>query len=180
MINLLPYDEREAVEKERIRRFVIVASLSVSFILAAGIVLMLPSYLKLTFERESLDRGIASEIKASGAGPTEGFKIALGDLNKKIAILDGAKKGATDVTHIIEGVLKARPAGVAINSIAYGSVSKGGSKTVLLSGQAKTRDNFLAFEKNLEDSGDFKKITSPVSNLLRDADLQFSLSLDLK
>jgi len=49
-----------------------------------------------------------------------------------------------------------------------------------LQGTAQERDALLTFVKKLEDSRDFSKVVSPVSNLLAERNFNFSLILELK
>ncbi len=59
------------------------------------------------------------------------------------------------------------------------AVSKTGKK-MAISGFAKDRETFLAFKKDLEDSQQFSAIFSPISNLLKPRDVNFSMDLTLK
>ncbi len=76
--------------------------------------------------------------------------------------------------------MKLRPVQISVREISYERASKTNPERVTLKGRAQTRSELLRFQKNLESSGLFKKVHSPISNLLQEVDLGFSLVLDLE
>ncbi len=180
MINLLPYDEKEKALKERLRRAIVVFSLALASILLIGIILMLPAYFYLFFQKQGVERQLQGAEQEADKSETEALKKEVAGINSKLSILDNAGKSSKPVAGLFSKVLRAMPEGVSVKSISY-SASKGQAPgSMALDGKADTRDAFILFKKNIEESGDFSKIESPVSNLLSEKDVDFSLTLTIK
>lgn len=180
MINLLPDEEKEIVFRERLRRAVVVAGFFISVILAVGMILMTPSYFFLSFQERDLVRSLTLSEEGARALETEGLEEKISDARVKFEHIASAAKKKRPISPIFIKIIKSLPGGVRLNSIDYEVASNNTQEKITLSGVAGTRDEFLAFEKRLKESRDFKNVDSPVSNLLSETEIDFNLILDLK
>ncbi len=167
------------VERERLRRFVVVFGVIFGIILSIGVILMFPSYIALVFQRRDLMRELDLSRKAPLLGEVDQIEKSIKDFNKKLLLYEKSAKAANPVSSIEEQILKLRPSAISIRTISYDSASKTNPERISIKGRAKSRSELLRFQKNLESSGLFKKVHSPISNLLQEIDLGFSLILDL-
>ena len=179
MLNLLPPEEKVMVGRERLRRFVIVFGVIGGAVLFLGVTLMFPSYISLAFRRLDLTRELNLSRKAPLLSEVDQIENSIRDFNKKLLLYEKGAGASNPVSSIEEQVLKLRPRAVSVRTVSYESASKTNPERISVKGRAQTRSELLRFQKNLESSGLFKKVHSPISNLLREIDLEFSLVLDL-
>ena len=176
-MNLLPEEEKKEAAKERMRRLATVLLLGCAGIFWMGTVLLLPSYFFTEYER----REFVQSLEAFTASPEiarikerEGRVQALGG---KALELDTSFANTRSTAGHLQAVLEARGEGVQILSLSYATANDGGKITV--AGRALSRTSLRDFSKRLEARGEFKKVISPVSNFLKEENLEFSLSLEL-
>ncbi|MBI2023978.1 hypothetical protein HYT00_01115 [Candidatus Giovannonibacteria bacterium] len=178
MINLLPYDEKKKMEQERLLRFLIVASLSLSSVLFLGIVLMSPSYFNLRQQKIDLEK--EEEIMRKNA-PAETMDQVNTEIKKNLGRvkLIEFSSGSGDIYEILEKILDSRSHGISLIKVSFDKGDAEVRGKIIIGGRANARDDLLLFTKNLEELGIFNKIDSPISNILRKKDIDFSLTLDL-
>jgi len=178
MINLLPQKDKEIVIKEKVRRFIIVAGIMVSFALFFGLVLLSPSYFYLLFEKKEFERTLEFSNSAENFKNALPFEKDAEILSKKLSAFVGASAKRSFPSLAIERILKTLPPAVKLKSVSY--IAQQDGTIISLSGNAGTRDDLLNFKKALEKTGMFKKVNSPVSNYLQGIDIEFSLALEAK
>ena len=179
MMNLLPPEEQKELGRERLRRFLVVSGLAVSLVFFSGAILMLPAYLALEFRRAGLERNLSISKKAPLAGEVGAIEAGIRDLNFKLELWGESAPERRQVAGPVDRILKLAPAAVSVRSIFYEASSKTNPERVTLKGKAGNRAALLGFADALEKSGIFKEVHSPVSNLLKEVDVDFSLILDL-
>ena len=177
MINLLPYEDKKKVEREALKRFAIVALSAVSFTFLFGIIAVSPLYFSLRAEGENLLR--AEKFSLEGA-PLARLKSVEGDISKlnlELAVLESAvgKKLPSDS---FRKIINSKPAGISIAGISFRNLLALDPVRVSLSGKAAKREDLVLFQKILEDSGLYKKIDSPISNILKKNDIEFVFDLE--
>lgn len=180
MINLLPYEDKKEVEREGLRRFLIVATLSISTILVLGIFLMGPAYFFLYQEKANLDR---KEQLSNKDAQNQKLKETIADIkniNSKISIVESSANSPSD-SEALKTVVGLIPFSMRIDGLSFEranlTTDKGRAR---LKGTAATRDGFIAFIKIIEESGLFSKVDSPVSNILNKENIDFSITLTFK
>lgn len=159
---------------------IVVAGFLVFCLWSAGVVLTLPSWLALVFGRRDLELALLVAKQAPLAGEIGAIESGLKDFNRKLWLYEQAEKNVRPVLKPVEAILKTAPAAISLRNIFYERSSQTNPERIALKGRARTRSSFLSFVKTLEDSGEFKQIHSPISNLLKETDLEFSLVLDLQ
>lgn len=152
---------------------------AVSVVFFSGLILMLPAYLALEFGRAGLERNLAISKKAPLAGEVGEIEAGIKDLNFKLALFGQSQKERRQVAEPVEKILKLAPSALSMRSIFYEASSKTNPERVTLKGKAGNRGALLNYADALEKSGIFKKVHSPVSNLLKEVEVNFSLILDL-
>ncbi|HBT81820.1 hypothetical protein A3B26_01650 [Candidatus Giovannonibacteria bacterium RIFCSPLOWO2_01_FULL_48_47] len=173
MINLLPYEDKKELELEKRRRFLVVALFGASVIVFLGLILMGPIYLSLALEKRSFLRELDSASQAEPLQRLAEVEQEIGKLNSKLLLLDQGAKRGLPVSELLRRALGLAPAGIRIDSLSF---SRG---KIFLGGQAQKREDLQTFIQALEAASLFRKISSPVSNLLKSVDLKFSLELEL-
>jgi len=77
---------------------------------------------------------------------------------------------------LLEEIAEIIPPEIYLNSFSYQLTDD----QIYLSGWADTRDNLLAFQNSLEESSSFVEVEAPLSNLLKQTDIDFSFTLHLR
>jgi hypothetical protein len=184
MINILPIEDRKEIKKTYFKRLSIVSLIFFTSTIFMAILMLLPTIFFLN-ENEGISKSEVEYInkKLSDVGISQITPMIEG-LNKKTQILtkiNGFEKDSDTITEII----KAGDSGVIISSF---SISKGVSaEKIFISGESVTRKDLIAFMDNLKKCKAglktkcimFDKIESPVSNLLKEKDITFSINAEV-
>lgn len=177
--NLLPFSEQNKIARRRAFRFLTVAGLMIFLILLAAVFLLLPSYLFLSFQSKELARKLEIEKQSSELKKAESTETAIRNLNRRIGILNINKNVLKNSFSEIAFLAEKKPVGVLINSFLYEKGKQDKPDTLIVAGDAKTRDSFLRFTEILEKNSAFSRVYSPVSNILSKEEIEFSLIIDL-
>jgi hypothetical protein len=173
MINLLPDSEKVAIHKEyRLRIFVIILWMLLALIILAALLLS-PSYVLSVYQRSAAGNAVppateeqqeyqalVKKLKAS--------KVTLGALKPQVVPMTP--------THIIELLTKNKTSQNTINSIQY-SFSPPNTLSVTVRGIAKNRQSLIDLKTNLEKEEGIDHVELPVSNLAKDANIEFSFDI---
>lgn len=173
--NLLPPQEKKLLKREMSRRLIKFFAGGITIVLTFGSILILPSFFALYFQERELERSFLFEKEAS---ESLGIPKTIADFRKFDVLLDSLASfagGASRASDILDEMIKSAGPGVAVTSL---TVRKGGEVTML--GVARGRSDLLNFEKNLRDSGRFQNISSPLSNIVRENNINFTLQGTLK
>ena len=177
MFNLLPDNLKEKIKKEYKTRLLVVVLLFGLFIQILFLVFIFPSWV-LSLYREKEDIVQLDKINQSALSKeTETVTSVIKSMNIKLDILDKTLK-YPEAINLIDIILSKKTPLIRLNNLVYTSSSQSGT-TILLRGISDTRDSLVSFEKNLEQSGHFKTVDLPVSNLAKDRDIIFSINLSL-
>lgn len=174
MFKLLPLEERARVAHEyKLRRTVVIIT-ALILVLIVALIGFFPSYILSRIkhtEAETLSKG------ASQHNNEEDLGAWLATFNKKLRTLSAGKEQET-VSLAIERALAERGAGVRITQINW--TESEGVAALTLTGVASDRQALLSLESRLKNSGHFSEVMLPVSNLARERDISFQISLAFK
>lgn len=183
-MNLLPQEEKSLIKKEyALRRVVVWLGLLVSM-LTISLALLVPSYV--------LSRFKASDIQAEldTSKQTLESQLLPPDVTNAIA---GAAKNADSLkpfsdplsAYNIIRIFENKPATIKISKISFsnfgtdpaGAVQQA---NVLLRGKAADRESLTNFGKTLEARSEFASVNIPVSNFVRETNIDFTMTVSLK
>ena len=176
MINLIPPDAQKQVQREYWIRVVSVwfFLLGTAFVLVA--LFYVPTYLLLQLQLT----GYAAEYAdvTSQTGEFKDAEVAIKHANEIAILLTNEKKEVLFST-IISEIEKITTEGITINSFA---LSRKGVdlNTIAVTGIAKTRANLSNFQSAIENNILFKSASLPLSNLTKDKDIPFSITITPK
>ena len=168
VLNLLPKEEQRAVLWGMARRGVLRWTLASSCILAVGCIFLLPSLLSTSLIRTELERSLALE-EAAGRRTPDGTIYASGQATRQST--DEIRAYALHPVSMgtaLEKLLEPR------NSISITSLHIRSDGDLALGGRATTREALLNFEETLRSSGRFLEVSFPLSDIVRERDIQFS------
>lgn len=166
-INLLPAEEKRLVWFEESRRIVLFFALGIAAIFATSSILLLPSFLAFYLEKQELGRSIQLEEEASRRLKVSDILTASRKINLAIASIKEFSSDSSKADSLLENMLGSADSVVLANI----GIKKTGD--VILSGIAPARLDLLNFEKKLRSSGIFQEIYFPLSNIIREVNINF-------
>jgi len=176
MINLLPLEEKEKIKAEyRVRVFVVILFFVFATIIIAT-VLLLPRYLFLE-TRERVYGGELSKIDIDLADGQRELKNVLRDTKRKVDILESGADKVNVYHDIFLPVLENRNT-IEIDGISYENTRD--DDVLLVSGISPDRDTLLDFIKKLEQNPSFGNVELPVSNFIKNKDIEFSMDISVQ
>lgn len=173
MINLLPEQQRKAVHDAYVMRLAVVAGFLLTGIFAAGMLLLVPAYLVVSQELRTIQAQSADVMERNRLLEAERAMAVVEATESLVARGRVARSPLPLPSQAVRAVVERTNSRVSLKTI---SVSDG---KVRLMGEANDRQSLLAFVAALEqERGTFATVNSPITNLIRDKDLSFTLTLD--
>lgn len=173
MINLLPLASRNRVQQIYRLRWVGVAAILFSGVVASALVFLIPPYvLTISREDDALSRKNDVELlleKKKGGEATD----VVSDLNDTLDALEAFEK-TPDVMPVLASVLSARRVGVEVSSVSVELID--GKSGVIITGVASTRETLLQFSQELKRLPTLTSVTLPVSDLGKASNSTFTIS----
>lgn len=175
MINLLPQSEKKKLENEY-RLHLAVVVLCLCFILELLMLLALaPSYLRIAATTSALEAELEQK-KAQNPPGGEEAQQQLAAINSEMQLLKlGTATSDTPPSILIKELLAAKPEGISVSAIAYGK--SGGTVSLQLSGNATTREDLLAFQRELKNNPHWSDIRYAQSFITKKTDIDFQLTV---
>lgn len=174
MVNLLPQEDKNHVRRQYLLRVAVIGLVLLSIATAIGIILLSPSYLLSEVREKSalqqtklLEQSIAFQRKSGAQAEVSATK-------DRIRILR-AGKVEVYVEEILNAALASRPDGVALTSFFYDS--KKDPATLTVRGIAVSRESIIELVENLEAQALFTTAKLPVSDLAKDTDIPFTITV---
>lgn len=177
MFNVLPDSLKKLIRQEYYFRLAIIVALAFIALQVIGLFLLLPSWVLSTYkEQEAL-----SDVAAVHESPMENHLQSVSDTitqtNRTLAVMNTLLY--PEAAPLFQDILSRQPAGVHLTGFSY-TLADDGTASIVASGNALTRNILVSFEKSLEKSSLFASVNLPVSNLAKDTDIPFSITLSVK
>lgn len=204
MINLLPYIEKVEIRSQYKMRLWTVIAVMVSVLVTSALIPLIISYFTVSYNVVFIN-GIADKLaKSESFKETDAVVKTLKKIDRKVVLLNdplGLSSrqnilGAfSSIFTIVDDINKTQKESLAIKQISYDQITKKGKaapKTTTgdtkdsgihvlnIKGRSSNRDNLLFFIKKLEEDKNFLNIDSPVSNLVNNLNIDFTLTITLK
>lgn len=175
MINLLPPKEKLQLKSDYRRRQAATATLLAFGFALISLVFLLAINFSIFFQHQSIVALLGSLKNTTRKDQSAAAQTLVKKLNQEFSFFPTTSWGKA--SDLISGVVAARPRGVTITKWSYG---RGTPSTLTILGQADTRDELLAFLDNLKKSDQFTAVNSPISNLIKNRNVPFTLGLTIK
>lgn len=173
--NLLPPQEKKELWIEETRRIIVFFALIISGLLIVSSSLLLPSFLPLVMQRRGLEDSLRVEEEASLRLEVKKKINSARAVAAGIKAIENYAALSSRPSHTLEEFLTKAGEGVAITFL---NIKKDGEFGMI--GRARTRRDLLRFEENLRESNKFEGLSSPLSNIIRETNINFSLQGKLK
>lgn len=169
-LNLISREDKDMFQFLRYRRAVLYVGGVVGAVMVVFIILLIPSFLFLNFQRKEILRELAVEEEASRALGVEGIErrtLALNETIRRIHIFEDDEYRASRMLEEFASLAGAVKIGTVKIDFSAGSIE--------IDGVAPARNALLAFERVLEESDFIGEVSVRLSDLVKLTDVVFTL-----
>lgn len=174
-LNLLPPQEKEVLALERIQRWIVLYGSAIFGILLIFVSLLTIIWIFITIQLKSVTSNLDS-IQSSFKGQdliTQ--QTAVASLNSYLEKIDAIQKNQKNYSNLIIFLAEIIPAGVRLDTLSLNEQNE-----VSLNGFAQRRELVVSLKDALEKSELFSDIESPLSNLVKETDINFYFKFRLQ
>jgi Tfp pilus assembly protein PilN len=175
-LNLLPPDEKTNLAYEFRTRAVLRVGLLLLACLSIAGTLFLPTMFLLSFQKTEVARTLELEHLREERSGIRDEVARVKEVNQEADVVTQNLTTRRTSSDLLTGLLGAIPAGISLSDVTYMS----SSNAVLIAGFAPTRALFLVFLDSLRKDARVTEVASPVSNVIRDTDITFSITITLR
>ena len=167
--NLLPLNKKKDATFETWRRVFQFFGVAAALLYTVAITFLAPSYFPLLFQRRELQRSLNIQKESSRSDDPEDARA---ELSRIRALMSDIRQSPTKNHTILQilNTVAAEREGITILSATIEN-----NNVVTLRGKAALRRNLLDFEQSLRASNIFQEITLPLSSVVRESDIAFTL-----
>lgn len=174
--NLLPPQEKKELEIAEISGWIVSFGAWLLVVLIIFALFCLSIYFYLSILLKAQNRLIETEKSRLETQQLSQFEEEIQVANQNIDQIYNLQKNFEFLTPTLEKLAKAAPPGIYLTAFSY----KSGTHQIDLSGRADKRDQFLLFQKALEESAWADELNSPISNLVKQTDIDFHLTFKVR
>lgn len=171
-LNLLPREDLRNISYEKLSRVGLGIHVLIAIMISTGAVLLLPTYFFLTFQEHDVVRQINITKQSTEIQRVEKAEAAIKAINEKVRLLSSTTLPEPAASYLT-AVRTHTPANVSITRLSFSRKDN----TVEVQGAAETREDFLRFVAALHTDPLFQEISSPISNILKERKLTFTVSI---
>jgi Tfp pilus assembly protein PilN len=174
-INLLPPSQKQALRENEISRWFLYFFSSLGFLMVIFGLLCLSTYFYLFILVQSQKQAISSAQDKIQSQELKNIEIQISETNQKIKKIYASFDSFIYWTEILEDFSKDIPKGIYLKNLSY----RLEDNQIRLDGHANTRQVLLDFEKIIKNNQEFADLESPISNLLKQTDIDFSFNFKI-
>ena len=173
-LNILPPEEKMIIAGRAGRRRILTLGIF-GFGLNIIFLIILSTILAYLLIQLSSEQQVVKQAQSSEEGMAfENIQKSVLAANKKLKDFSDLEKGSVTKSKFIEALIALRIPGIQFSQLSYDN------EKINLEGKATTRDALIAFREALENSSSFGNLDAPLSNFLKQSDIDFSFSFTIK
>lgn len=176
MFNLLPRAEKDAIRREYRTRLAVVALWGSCISLSLASLLLIPSYVLSSQKEKSSLLQRATLAKSVAANEAARFEETLKTVKARLSLVRANSSVSVRLFELIAKIAERRGEGISFEQMTLVYTSEG-KRALVISGVAARRAALVLFERSLRESKLFEKVDLPISNLARDGDAEFTMSV---
>lgn len=173
-INLLPPEEKENLKLQETRRWIIFYgnSILISSGFFAALLIIVLIFVSTQLKNANLD--LAAAQTSFQGQDLKAQQDLIKDLDNKLAKIDKMQKEKKQISDILISLSNITPEETRLNSLSINNKNE-----LVISGFAKNRENIIRFKEILENSSLFENIENPLSNLIKQTDIDFTFNMKI-
>lgn len=177
MFNVLPDILKEEIRKEYRMRRLVILGMFVILIQIAFIIFIFPSWVISQSQEKDVADQINNQNNSLTSKNTSIVLQTIKEANEKLTTINITFEYPR-IIPIFNSIISYKTLDISLRQFTY--ISHGKSKAELtVAGVSSTRESLVTFVKNLQKSGLFSSVLSPVSNLEKNKDINFVINLNL-
>lgn len=177
MVNLLPKKTTSALARTYFVRLATLLFFGGGVLFILGALILVPSFFLAQNEAASSERYVSALEETVGLKERSASGESVARLAEQVAAMR-AYAQAPITTPLIDALVAATPGSVRVTAISF---SRGDAATaVSVAGIAGTRESLLSFADALRTHRAFEGVSLPVSSLVSERDIPFSLSVTFR
>lgn len=173
--NLLPENDKKTISLVKTARLMRVIAFAMASLLIANAVFLLPTFLPLLFERRELRRELVTGKEAREKFQTNTRFQEMKKLSGAVKEIRSYISHPQYASRILDAIADHGIAGIFVETV---TVSEAGA--VSITGRAATRKALIDFEEKFKASEYMENISSPLSNIIRESNISFTMQGNLK
>ena len=174
MINLLPTEYKQGLMKMYHLRLVTTILVFLFFLVVIAGAFLLPSYILSSIKEKNISARLATLQKGESFDVSKNMNLTIEDINKKVSLFRGALPDPLLSADVLIPISNRIPKGISISGISYNSDAQGALITI--HGKASGRKSLELFVANLETYKRFSKVNFPISDFVRNKDIDFDIT----
>lgn len=177
MINLIPNEYKKQMSKDFYLRLITVFFVILGFFFLFSFIVILPAYFFSSIQEKIINVKLKAQEMESIPETDQDTLLIIKDLQSKLDLVESFQNNQFSFSQkIINEIIFKKIPSIKITEISYQNDIKTGKK-INISGIAPNREVLLSFRLALEDNPAFSKVDLPISNFVKGANIEFSLSL---
>lgn len=176
MLNLLPPEKKQALQREFLWRRLLSFSWMLFFALTIFTGLLISTWLYASIQFRAIEQSVYIAQTSPQGQKIKGLEDKIKETNLNLKYLEELKLNQNRSFSIIEALVNLAPVNIRFKSVSLDLTTDQGS----ISGFAQKRSDLLTFKEGLEKSNSFQQIALPLSHLLKEQNIDFTLSFSLK
>lgn len=178
-MNLLPEKNKILLKKEYFKRVFVTLGIFLIFAVLAAIAILAPAGVFIFSRKNDFEKESAASAKSADKIGSEKSITEASQINSRLKILEN-KWSNSDLSILIKKIIDSKSAGVKIKFLSYNNGNATEGSVIAISGEAARRQDLFAFESGLKKEFGEDKVASPISNMIKEKDLIFTLTLKIK
>lgn len=175
-VNLLPDATRHEVEYLLLRRVALRLGIVLAIMILALGAMLLPAYFNTALQKADILREQASEEQNPVRRRAAEVDAAVQVTNRRIRLVKNALASSRSASQFLAAILSEASPGLHFERIAFDR----DSRTLTLTGKADVRTAILDFQKRIQNLPAVESIVSPISNLIRESAVPFTIMIVAK
>lgn len=175
-MNFLPSEDQIIIKKQYKFKFIFFLGIIVSFLAFINLIFIFPSYIFLKIKNEDFKKQFGVISISPEFRSLSDTELSLKKINDDIDFLKSSSDKSFIFSDILKEIIGLKENGISVTSISFDNSDK--SFSIL--GNASARVDLMLFVKKIKDSGKFKIVEFPPSNILKNEDIDYSIKAVLK
>lgn len=179
MFNLLPKESKKIIIKDyHVRRRSVILTFII-FVQISLIIFLLPILTFSYFKEKELTAETKILGDSSAYKDADAVAKVINSTNTNLALFESTLSNP-QIIPFIDKVISYKTNSLTFTDFIYEYKQDEDMTLLTVRGMASTRDSLVSFVRNLEESGVWSEVDLPVSNLARDRNIDFMISLYFK
>lgn len=180
IVNVLPWEEKKRIKKIYIARLITVMLNIISTMFIVATILLIPSFFFSKTKERLVENNLAQFNNENHEEEIKNFDAIVQDINKDLAILQGAKINNLVGDNIIKELLEMKTAGISFSQISFVKKDSSSTGSIEIRGKAIDRTALKNFKTVLSKNPNYTNVNLPISDFIERSDLDFLISISLK